>query len=251
MAWAIITGASAGLGAEFARQLAEQGYDLLLIARRELKLAALARELPNVTVRKLVMDLSQPEAAQNVAEYVREHDLTVEVLVNNAGVGGPDLIEERSWQAQRDFIQLMLVSVAALCHELMPQMIKRRRGTVINVASFAGLVPFVGHNNYGPAKAYMVALSEALYAGNRRSGVHVMALCPGFTHTEFHATGELAEMKAATPGWVWYPAREVVAEGLLAARKRKVVYVSGRLYRCLWWLIRLPFLRSLVRRYAS
>lgn len=239
---ALITGASAGLGAEFARQLAARGHDLLLVARREERLKDLARELGaahGVRVEVFAADLAEPEAPARIEAIAAERGLTIDWLVNNAGVAGPHLLEDRDWSAQARFFELMMLSVAQLCHRFIPPMQQRGFGRVINVSSFAGRLARPAGANYGPAKAYLVALSEELALLLKGSGVHVSALCPGFTHTEFHEVAGLMDMKRGLPGFLWYDAATVVREGIEAVERGQPIRVSGRLYR---WLD--PFAQS-------
>ena len=231
---ALVTGASAGLGAEFARQLARDGYRLVVVARRRPQLELLATELQaahGTECHILTADLADPAAPQDLYDGVKALGLTVDYLVNNAGLAGPDLLKDRHWQDHADFFQLMMTSVAQLCHLFVPGMRERGFGRVINVGSVAGRIPRAGDCNYGPSKAYLIALSEALAVSLRGTGVNVCALCPGFTHTDFHDTAGLQDMKASLPDWLWYPAEVVVAEGIRAVEKGKPVYLSGRLYR--------------------
>ena len=247
---ALITGASAGLGAEFARQLADRDFDLVLVARRRDKLAALADELASrtaVATTVLSADLADPEAPQSLADALAERQIRVDYLVNNAGAAGPDLLDDRDWSAQRRYFELMMISVAHLCHLFVPGMRERGWGRVVNVASVAGRVARGGDTNYGPAKAYLVALSEGLAATLKGTGVNVTALCPGFTHTDFHEVGGLQEMKAGTPGFLWYDADVVVREGIAAAERGKPIMVSGRLYRLLDPLMQSVWTRPLFR----
>jgi short-subunit dehydrogenase len=233
---ALVTGASAGLGAEFARQLAARGHDLLLVARREDRLKELAAELAAAHGRHAdvcAADLSDPDAPQRIFEHASERGLAIEWLVNNAGISGPDLLEDRDWGEQARFFELMMISVAHMCHLFVPGMRERRSGHVVNVSSFAGRLARPAGGNYGPAKAYLVALSEELALLLRDSGVTVTALCPGFTHTEFHEVAGLMEMKRSLPGFIWYDADTVVREGIEAALRGKPIWISGRLYR---WL---------------
>ncbi|MEM7004026.1 MAG: SDR family NAD(P)-dependent oxidoreductase [Pseudomonadota bacterium] len=243
---AVITGASAGLGAEFARQLVRRGYHLLLVARRQEKLETLAAELiaqyPHALINVFAADLSELEAPQAIFDEVNRLGLKVDYLINNAGSGGPNLLENE-WSEQQAYMQLMLASATHLCHLFLPGMQERRMGRVINVASVAGRIIQPGDMHYGPMKAYLIALSEGLHH-LRKEGVHVSALCPGFTHTDFHLEPDLAAMKASTPAWVWYDADVVVREGLDAVDKGRAVCISGRLYR---WAD--PFLRSRLARY--
>ena len=249
MSTALITGASAGLGREFARQLAAQGQDLVLVARRPEPMEALAGELRaahGVDVEVLSADLSDPATPAMLFDEVTRRGLTIDYLVNNAGSEGPDLLDCPDWQAGRDYLELMMVATAAMCHFFIPPMRERGHGRVINVSSVAGLITVSGDYSYGPTKAYLVALSRALASSLKDSGVHVMALCPGFTHTDFHTSEKLTRMKQATPGFIWYDADVVVREGLAALEKGRDVYASGRLYRFLIPLLRLPATRYIV-----
>jgi short-subunit dehydrogenase len=243
---ALITGASAGLGAEFARQLAAQGYNLLLVARRRDKLEELAAALEaehGVKCHIATADLADPAAPAALYETTRSMGLDIDYLINNAGSAGPNLLEDRDWPEQASFHQLMMTSVAHLCHLFIPGMRERGFGRVINVASVAGRVPRADGCNYAPSKAYVIALSEALDATMKGIDVNVCALCPGFTHTEFHETAGMLEMKNRLPAWMWYPASTVVAEGIQAVEKGKPICISGRLYR---WLD--PLFQSVLTR---
>jgi len=243
---ALVTGASAGLGAEFARQLAAKGYRLVLVARRRDKLEALAQQLQQAHGTEchiITADLSEPDAPQALYDATSELGLNIHFLVNNAGIAGPDLLEVRDWQAQRDFYQLMMTSVAHLCHLYIPDMRRRGFGRVINVASVAARIPRADGCNYSSSKAYLVALSESLAVTLKGSGVSVSALCPGFTHTDFHETAGMMDMKNSLPKWMWYSAETVVADGIKAVEKGKPVCISGRLYR---WVD--PFFQSVWTR---
>jgi short-subunit dehydrogenase len=238
---ALITGASAGLGAEFARQLASKGKDLILVARRTEPMEALARDLAdefNVDVDVIQADLSDAEATAMLFAEVNRRGHVVDYLINNAGSAGPDLLDDRDWPAQQKYIELMMTSVAGMCHHFIPPMRERGFGRVLNVASVAGHVSLAGDTSYGPSKAYLIALSKGLAATLRGRGVHVLALCPGFTHTDFHMSDELTRMKNSTPAFIWYDADVVIREGLAALEKGKAVHISGRLYRYLTPLLR-------------
>lgn len=243
---ALITGASAGLGAEFARQLAATGYNLVLVARRRDKLEALALELRQQFGAEVLIeaaDLCDPAAPRALCDALAAQGIDIDFLVNNAGVAGSDLLTDRDWGDHQAFFQLMMLSVAELCHLFIPGMRQRGFGRVINIASVAGRIPRVGGCNYGPSKAYLIALSEDLAVTLHGSGVKVCALCPGYTHTDFHSTAGLQDMKDGMPKFLWYDAEVVVREGLRAVEKGKPVYLSGRLYR---WLD--PLFQSLLTR---
>jgi short-subunit dehydrogenase len=239
---ALITGASAGLGAEFARQLSAQGYDLVLVARRTDKLAQVAADCETHCT-LIAADLSRPEAPRMIEQQCEDEGINIDFLVNNAGIAGPDLLSDRDWEAQLDFYRLMMTSVAELCHRFIPAMCDRGYGRVINVASVAGRIARSGGCNYGPSKTYLIALSEELNLTVKNRGVHVTALCPGFTHTDFHATAGMQAQKDAMPKWLWYDASTVVADGIAAVERGRPVAISGRLYR---WLD--PLLQSVFTR---
>jgi short-subunit dehydrogenase len=247
---ALITGASAGLGAEFARQLAGDGMDLVLVARRREKLESLAAELRDdygVAVTVLVADMTDPDAPAWLFAETRAQGLQIDYLVNNAGSEGPDLIRVRDWPRHDAYQQLMMTSVAAMCHEFIPGMLERGFGRIVNVASVAGRVTVGGDYTYGPTKAYLIALSKGLASAFKEKDVYVMALCPGFTHTEFHMSEKLTTMKAATPKFIWYDADVVIREGLAALEKGRDEYTSGRLYRFVVPIVRQRWARGLMK----
>ena len=247
---ALITGASAGLGREFARQLAAQGKNLVLVARRREPMEALAGELRDahgIETTVLTADLSDPGAAAELFRETRERGLEIDYLINNAGSEGPDLIRTRDWDRQQAYLTLMMTSAAAMCHEFIPGMLERGFGRVINVASVAGQITVGGDYSYGPTKAYLIALSRALSATFRKQGVFVMALCPGFTHTDFHASERLTAMKNDMPKFIWYDAEVVIREGLSALERGRDEYTSGRIYRFLIPILRQRWTQGLLR----
>lgn len=248
--WALVTGASAGLGAEFARQLAAQGWSLLLCARRVEALESLAETLRarhGVAVRVLAADLSAESGPAELWQAVEAADLQVELLVNNAGSAGGKLLEG-DWAEHRAQHRLMTQSMAELCHRAIPPMQARGHGRVINVASVVGRWAEARESSYGPSKAYAVALSQGLARELRGSGVSVMALCPGFTHTSFHDSDEMRAMKQSLPAWLWYDAAVVVREGLRASAAGRQLCISGRLYRWADPLLRVAWLQRLILR---
>ncbi len=233
---ALITGATAGLGKEFARQLAGKGYNLVLVARNQEALASTAESLAGefgVDAQWIAADLSDTAAPRALYDEAQARGIQVDYLVNNAGIAGPNLLKDTDWAEQQAFFQLMMLSIAELCHLFVPPMQERGFGRVINVASMSGRIPRAGGCNYGPSKAWVIALSEELAMTVGKDGVNVSALCPGFTHTEFHERAGLMDMKNSMPGWMWYDAETVVRDGIAAAERGKRVYASGRLYRLL------------------
>ena len=248
---ALVTGASAGLGAEFARQLAALGNQLVLVARRKDRLTVLAEELSEtygVQAHVLAADLQDPQAPAQLLEQLRRLNLSIDTLINNAGSAGPDLLHDRDWPEHRAYIELMMTSAAALTHLLVPGMVERGHGQVLNVASVAGRLMRANDTTYGPAKAYLIALSEALASSLQGTGVQVMALCPGFTRTEFHSEPHMHALRDAIPAWLWYDTKTVVSEGLRAMARGRVVYNSGRLYRLIDPFTQSVFTRFLFRK---
>ena len=230
--WALITGASAGIGAAFARELAASGHALVLVARRRDRLDALARELEAAHgTRFLVVeaDLARPEAPARIFEATRAAGARVEVLVNNAGYGVPGALVSQPWERHRDFIQVLMTSAVELCHLYLPAMRERGGGTVINVASLAGIMPgSAGHTLYAASKAFAIRFSQSLALENEARGIRVCAVCPGFTWSEFHDVTGARALVSKMPRWMWMTAEDVARKGLAAAERGKVVYVPGR-----------------------
>jgi short-subunit dehydrogenase len=229
---ALVTGASAGLGAVFARKLATQGYDLALTARRLDRLDALAEELraaSGVAVMTVAADLAQPGAVDQILAAVAANGRHVDVLINNAGYGLPGAFADTRWTDQRDFLQVMVTAPTELAHKTVAGMTQRGFGRIVNVASLAGLAPgAAGHTLYGAAKSYLIKASQSLHLETAAFGVHVSALCPGFTYSEFHdANGTRAQVSGATPRWLWMEAWPVVEAGWRAVEANKAICVPG------------------------
>lgn len=253
--WALVTGASAGIGAEFCRQLAAEGYQLVLVARRADKLQVIADEIQSShAAHSLVItaDLSQMDACETIVKRLAQENISIEYLVNNAGYGLPGSFHVPGWQEHADFIQVMMTTVCELTWRLLPGMRERGRGFIVNVASVAGLVaPSAGHTLYGASKSFLIKFSEALALENAQNGVKVCALCPGFTYTEFHDVNGTREMISQLPGFLWLDAKDVVADTIRAmtADKVKPVIIPGRQYKVIVFINRyLPWLASILTR---
>ena len=239
---ALITGASAGIGAAFAELYASKDFDLVLTARRADKLNAVAarlRERYGRQVDAVVIDHSDPEAARHLCAELDARGITVDVLVNNAGYGVPGRYDDVPWETQDAMLRVMVVGVAELTRRLWPGMIARRYGRVINVASLAGLVPApAGHTLYGATKAFLIKFSEALAEEGRPHGVHATAICPGFTRSEFHDVTGTREQMNKLPSWFWLDADTVARTGFDAVEAGVSVYVTGRLNRAIALAVR-------------
>lgn len=229
----LITGASAGIGLAFARALAARNHDLVLVARRRERLEDLAAEVQRLHGTRctvLVADLADPTAAESLCSTLAADDLRVDWLINNAGYGLPGTLVANPWRAHADFIQVMMTAPTELAWRLLPGMRSRGYGRVINVASLAGYVPGTsGHTLYGASKAYLIKLSQSLALENRAAGVHVCALCPGFTFSEFHDVTGTREKMNAMPRFMWLTADEVARQGIAAVERGEVTRVTGRI----------------------
>ena len=184
----LITGASSGIGAAFASKLAARGRNVLLVARSEDKLIALCNELGRLTsirAQYVALDLQQPEAAAQLFEETKKRELEIEMLINNAGFGSMGDFAKLDLDRELEIIQLNIRALVDLTYRFLQPMRDRKRGTIINVASTAGFqaVPYMA--TYAASKAFVLSFSEALWYENRLHGVHVMALCPGVTETNF------------------------------------------------------------------
>ena len=228
---ALVTGASAGLGAAFARAYAARGFDLALVARRVERLQALAGELTaRYGVEALVIpaDLAGWEAHIPVIDAVEAAGRNVDVLVNNAGFGIPQSFTSVPWSRQRDFLMTMAVNACGLAYDVLPGMAARRWGRIVNVASLAAFSPGVAGNSLYPGvKSLMIKFSQSLDAENRAAGVKVTAVCPGFTKTEFAAQAGIQQIMDREPRLLSQTPEAVVEATIRANERGKVVVVPG------------------------
>jgi short-subunit dehydrogenase len=255
---ALITGASAGIGKEFARELARDGFDLVLVARRKERLQTVGRALETefgVRASVLPEDLADHDAPKRLIAELARRELAVDMLVNNAGAGIATTFRDTDWSAHGQLIQVQVTAVAHLTHLCLPSMIERGYGRIINVASLAGLIPGAPTSTlYPAAKSFLVKFSESLAAELHGTGVHVCAVCPGFTRTEFHDVMGTRGVVSKLPGFLWQDANSVAREGIAAVMRNDVVHVTGPVNRFVASLMRhLPpqRARNLMRQRAK
>ncbi|MBI2261474.1 MAG: SDR family oxidoreductase [Caulobacterales bacterium] len=228
---ALITGASAGIGAALARVYAAEGWDLILTARREAPLQALAAELAGqgAAVAVIPEDLADPDAPRRLFEAIRAKGLTVDGLINNAGFSRTAGFLDTEPEAHAAMIRVMMTAPVELARLFAPAMVERGYGRILNVASLAGRMPATGGDTlYGPIKSFLIKASQGLHLELRGTGVHVTALQPGYTLTEFHdANGTRAEVSAAYPGWMWQTADHVARIGYDAVEANRPAVTPG------------------------
>jgi short-subunit dehydrogenase len=246
MPTALITGASSGIGLAFAERLAADGYDVVLVARDRARLEALAERLrtgQGVQADVLVADLSDPGQRRRVEERLEQG---VDLLVNNAGYATPGEFVDTPPAVLTANLEVNVGAVLALSRAALPTMQARGSGAIVNVSSIAGFLPGRG-SVYGAGKAYVTTLSESLALSAAPHGVRVMALCPGYTRTEFH---ERIGQERSGPAFLWMDADRVVADALADLARGKVVSIPGAVYKGIYLATRVvpP---SLVRRLAA
>ncbi|MEO8850245.1 MAG: SDR family oxidoreductase [Allobranchiibius sp.] len=242
---ALVTGASAGIGATFCAQLAERGYDLVVVARSTDRLEQLKAEIESrheVDVAVVTADLTANVDVQRVARRLGEADRPVDLLVNNAGYGLKKSFLRNEVQDEIAALDILVRAVLVLSHAAALGMKERGHGAIINVSSVAG---FMASGTYSAAKSYVTVFSESLAGELAGSGVTVTALCPGFTHTEFHERAGITHQ--GTPDFLWLDADRLVRDCLADVDKGKVVSVPGLQYKVISALLRVaprPLLRT-------
>ena len=248
---ALVTGASAGIGRAFAEVLAARGYRVVLVARRADRLESAAvdlRQRHGIETAAVTADLAEPDAPAKLVAELERRGLAVDVLVNNAGYGVPGRYEQSPWARHDASLRVMVTAVCELTHRLLPGMIERRWGRVVNVASLAGHLPApAGHTLYAATKAFLVRFSESLHAEHVKDGVHTCAVCPGFTYSEFHDVTGTRDQVSQMPAALWIDAPIVAEQGYAAVMRGQPVYINGRVNRTIAWLARvMP--QTIVRR---
>ena len=227
---ALITGASAGIGATFARHLAAEGYDVVLVARRAERLRELAVQLHQehgIRSEVIAADLSAPSAAAAITEHTAALNMPIDVLINNAGLSASRKFSETPWDSLAAEIQLMVTTTTELCHRVIPGMKERRWGRIVNLSSLAALAPAAEGLLYSGIKSYLLNMSQSLDMELKPHGIHVTALCPGFTKSEFHDVMGTRAAADRLPGIMWQEPEAVVREGWAAVKDGKPVCIPG------------------------
>lgn len=229
MSTALVTGATAGIGNAFVRRLARDRYDLVLVSRDEQRLESLAKELRAtyaVEVEVLAADLAEDSGCRAVEERLADAQRPVDMLVNNAGFSVNHRFVTGDIEDEERMLRVLVRAVLRLTRAAVTGMVERRHGAVINVSSVAGFLP---QGTYSAAKAWVTSFTQGLATDLTGTGVRVLALCPGYTHTEFHERAGI-DMRR-TPDWLWLDADDVVSDAFAALDRGQVVCVPGAQYK--------------------
>jgi short-subunit dehydrogenase len=246
MSTAVVTGATAGIGESFTRLLAEKGFDLVLVARDNKRLQERAKSLSKkykVEVETLQADLSVPAQLAKVEKRLSNGKKPIEVLINNAGFGIKDSFLVSNISDENRLIDVLAKAPMQLMHAVLPQMLNRNSGTIINVSSVAG---FIAGGTYSAAKSYLTVHTESLHTELSKTNINISALCPGFTRTEFHQRGKMK--MSGLPNFMWLEADRVVSESWRAAMAGKAICIPGWQYKTLSTVARFgprPLVRKL------
>jgi uncharacterized protein len=228
MAIALITGATAGIGAQYARLLAREGFNLILVARDKQRLSATAKVLSKefgVKVELLPADLTKPPQLEKVRKRLSDSKKPVDVLVNNAGFGINKSFLDSEIKAEQALLDVLVTAPMRLTHAVLPVMLERNSGVIVNVSSVAS---WIAGGSYSAAKSYLTVLTESLHTELRSTKVKISALCPGFTRTEFHQRGGM-KMKGL-PNFMWLSAEQVVEKSWRDVNAGKVISIPGWQY---------------------
>lgn len=241
--WALVTGATAGIGESFTRLLAENNYNIVLVARDMPRMQERARDLESrfsIQTHVIQADLSTDAGCSLIEQYIAANQ--IDVLINNAGFGLNKAFTMSVLQAEQQMLDVLVRTPMRLMHVALPLMKQRNKGVVINVSSVAG---FIAGGSYSASKSYLTVLSESLHTELSDTNVKISALCPGFTRTEFHQRGQMS-MKALPP-FMWLNSDELVAKAWSDALKGEAVSIPGWQYRLLVFIINgVP--RAIVRK---
>ena len=237
----LITGASSGLGKDFAILFAEKGYDLVLTARRKKNLEEIRNNLINqfgIKAYIISRDLSDLKSTEEIYNFCEENKIQINVLVNNAGYGLKDSFEKISLKDHIDFINVLSTSAIALTRLFLPGMIKRKFGRIINISSVAAFAPFTNSGGmYIATKLMLLKFSEMIHNDYKNKNIFSCSVCPGFTHTEFH--NEMKEFKSSIPSFMWMDSRTVVEQAYEASMSGKDIIINGWRYKILVFLMKI------------
>ncbi len=238
---ALITGASAGLGFSFAKQLAQRGFDLVLLARRRDRLQSVAAKLKadyNIQCEIIPADLSEINDIRRAADFIKQSD-PLDVLINNAGFATIGNFIDVPLEKTMRMFHLHMEASVLLTHAALQGMLKRKRGAIINVSSVAAFTLTPGNVMYDATKAFLKTFSENIQLEVRDDGIRIQALCPGFTHTEFHEVGDFSNFdRSIVPDALWMSADEVTTLSLAAIENdQSVVFVPGWKNRFSTWIV--------------
>ncbi|MEN3370489.1 MAG: uncharacterized protein V7609_2632 [Verrucomicrobiota bacterium] len=249
---ALITGASAGIGREFARQLAGRTGSLVLVARRQERLEELREELtrhdPNLNIHLRAIDLSQPNEVEELCAWLEREKIAIDFLINNAGLGDYGFFATSDAVRVHEMLMVNIAALTALTRRLLPSMIAKKHGAILNVSSSASFLPVAGFAVYAATKAFVTSFSEAIRAELRGTGVIVTALCPGPVHTEFNKVARRAGSRSeiAGPEFTHVSVEECVGAALSAVERDRAIVIPGFVMKIGMLLVRLmpmPFLR--------
>jgi len=230
----LVTGASSGIGADIARELARRGHGVTLVARREERLRELADEVSGaygIRAETVAADVGDASERDRVRSEVAERGLTVDALVNNAGFGTGGRFQDLDPNREREMVQLNVVALHSLCADFVPEMIDRGRGAILNVASTVAFQPLPRQATYAATKAFVLAFTEALYADLHDTGVTATALCPGITRTEFFEVGGMESEASNAPDFAMKDSTEVARVGVDAMASGRRVAIPGAFNR--------------------
>jgi len=245
MATALVTGATSGIGAAYAKLLAKEKYDLVLVARDLPRLNAYAKELNKtykIKVETLQADLTKPAQLAKVEKRLSSKTKPIEVLINNAGFGIKQSFTDTQIKKEQELLDVLVTAPMRLTHAVLPQMIKRDIGVIVNVSSVAS---WIAGGTYSAAKSYLTVFSEYLNTELKRTNIKVSALCPGFTRTEFHQRGKMR--MTGLPNFMWLSSDQVVAKSWKYAKAGKAICIPGWQYLILSTIARVAP-RPIVRK---
>ena len=229
-ATALITGGSAGIGLDYADFLAGQGWNLVLTARRLDRLEQAAEQLTEkhgITCTAIAADLARREAPNELMAEIEQRDIAIDALINNAGYGLPTIFSTTEWEQVESFLEVMVGAVTHLPHLVLPGMLERGYGRIVNVASLAAFAPEPVGSLYPAVKRYMVSMSRAIRLDVQGTGVHCTATCPGFTYTEFHDVLGNRDDVNKLPGLLWQKVRPVVESSWRAVEHNRDAHITG------------------------